>query len=385
MDRKRFSLQQLEYNQRVKERNDRLKEEKEEKQAATDAINLALGAKKDKDGTFKSVNEVGTGSYDITEVLPKENAEKLAEKYLKDEKELVDPLQERLNKLESSIVPADKLSDQAYLNKRYSEESINPTTQENAFTSSFKNIYENANKVINEDKAYEEITRLTNVLSRETDPKIIEETSNEITRLKDSLDPTKNIKKTSDGKIIESRADFAKRIQKENEDKIKEANSLKDEIKNQYKSINENINKDFGKEVTKEEKKTLTPDQVLKQEFDRVKSGLLERGYNEYQATKGAINAANSAAQNQRDMLNKVDSDVTKLKDAEKKKLDERKKQLEDELKAYTDVRKSLTTSRNFNGITVDGHFYKKPDKAQTAIDSKISSIQKQIKDINGR
>ena len=84
-------------------------------------------------------------------------------------------------------------------------------------------------------------------------------------------------------------------------------------------------------------------------------------------------------------MLNKVDSDVTKLKDKEKKKLDESKKQLEDELKAYTDIRKSLTTSKNFNGITVDGYFHKKADKAQSAIDSKISSIQKQIKDINGR
>ena len=84
-------------------------------------------------------------------------------------------------------------------------------------------------------------------------------------------------------------------------------------------------------------------------------------------------------------MLNKVDSDVTKLKDVEKKKLDEKKKQLEDELKAYTEIRKSVTTSKNFNGITVDGYFYSKSDKAQTAIDDKISSIQKQINDINGR
>ena len=374
-----------EYNERTRERNDRLKEEKEAKQAATDAINLALEAKKDKDGTFKSVNQIGTGSYDITEVLPKENAEKLAEKYLKDEKELVTPLQERLDKLESSIVPEDKLSDQAYLNKRYSEESINPTTQDNSFTSSLKNVYDNANKVINEDKAYEEITRLTNVLSRETDPKIIEDTSNEITRLKDSLDPTKNTKKTSDGKNIESRADFVKRIKIENENTKKEISSLKGEIKNQYNSINENINKDFGKEITKEDKKTLTPDQVLNQEFNRVKGGLLERGYSEYLATKGAVNAANSASQNQKDMINKVDSDVTKLKDVEKKKLDEKKKQLEDELKSYTEIRKSVTTSRNFNGITVDGYFHKKADKAQSAIDNKISSIQKQIKDINGR
>ena len=84
-------------------------------------------------------------------------------------------------------------------------------------------------------------------------------------------------------------------------------------------------------------------------------------------------------------MLNKVDSDVTKLKNAEKEKVNEKKKQLEDELKSYTEIRKSVTTSRNFNGITVDGYFHKKADKAQSAIDNKISSIQKQIKDINGR
>ncbi len=376
-----------EYNERIGERNDKKKEEELEKKSATDAINIALGTtSKDNDGIYKSTNQIGTGSYSLGDKeLSEDDGVKITEKFLKDKKEIVDPLEEKIKKLESSIVPTNKFSDQAYLNKRYSEESINPTTQENSITSSFKNVYENANRVINEDKAYEEITRLTNVLSRETDPKKIEDTSNEITRLKDSLDPTKNIKKTSDGKNIESRADFVKRIKIENENKIKEVSSLRSEINNKYDSINENINKEFGKEITKEDKKTLTPDQVLNKEFNRVKGGLLKLGYSEYLATKGAINAANSASQNQKDMLNKVDSDVTKLKDSEKKKLDEKKKQLEDELKAYTEIRKSVTTSRNFNGITVDGYFHKKADKAQSAIDGKISSIQKQINDINGR
>ena len=381
MDRKRFSLQQQEYNQRALDKANAKKAI-----AEFTASSMIEDNNRSSSGAYYNVNQVNTGNKILKDdvLIPEnEGSKELSE---------IDEISNRINSLSSKNISEDgkqidfENRDEAF--KAYLKENpdaANSNTIVKGVDKSLRGASDIAKSTIksmflpNEalGKAFDNSKQIfMSDVEREQYNKELDE--NKAKEAQEASKSNNNNDKAKSGNI--SFEDYWSLKKQQQTLDNKEVKKLQTELGEKSVSYSNNLANKYGEDEVKNVPKEMTPHEARIYATKNAVQSLIERGVDEENALKLAIQEGENAFKFQTNYINNVNEDAKEKAKNRYTEAKDLRKELQDEIKTLEkrkfDIGDNKESKIVYNGKTV------KLSEVQNSLDDEISRLKKELAEL---
>ena len=381
MDRKRFSLQQQEYNQRALDKANAKKAI-----AEFTASSMIEDNNRSSSGAYYNVNQVNTGNKILKDdvLIPEnEGSKELSE---------IDEISNRINSLSSKNISEDgkqidfENRDEAF--KAYLKENpdaANSNTIVKGVDKSLRGASDIAKSTIksmflpNEalGKAFDNSKQIfMSDVEREQYNKELDK--KEAKEAQETLKSNNNNDKAKSGNI--SFEDYWSLKKQQQTLDNKEVKKLQTELGEKSVSYSNNLANKYGSDEVKSVPKEMTPHEARIHATKNTVKSLIERGVDEENALKLAIQEGENAFKFQTNYINNVNEDAKEKAKNRYTEAKDLRKELQDEIKTLEkrkfDIGDNKESKIVYNGKTV------KLSEVQNSLDDEISRLKKELAEL---